>query len=231
MPLRSMIYFSQIIREMVRNKNIYGSTQVKIPVPYFVVFYNGMEQAPEQYELRLSDAFERQVDHPQIELICKVYNINAGNNAAIMEKCPTLREYTHFVELVRENFKKNGYEELGKAIDQAIDQCIQEDILRDFLIKNRSEVTKVMQLDYTFERQIELEREAARSKAWEQGMERGMERGIEQGIEQGIERGRLREIIAFVQDGDISVERGAQKAGMTVDEFQKVMAEQTLLLK
>ena len=76
-----------------------------------------------------------------------------------------------------------------------------------------------MQLDYTFERQIELEREAARSKAWEQGMERG------------IERGRLREIIAFVQDGDISVERGAQKAGMTVDEFQKVMAEQTLLLK
>ena len=78
-----------------------------------------------------------------------------------------------------------------------------------------------MQLDYTFERQIELEREAARSKAWEQGMERG------------IERGRLREIIAFVQDGDISVERGAQKAGMTVDEFQKVMveAEQTMLMK
>ena len=192
-------------------------------MPYFVVFYNGMEQAPEQYELRLSDAFERRVDDPQIELICKVYNINAGNNAAIIEKCPTLREYTYFVELVRENFKKNGYEELGKAINQAIDQCIQEDVLKDFLIKNRSEVTKVMQLDYTFERQIELEREAARSKAWEQGMERG--------IEQGIERGRLREIMAFVQDGDISVERGAQKAGMTVDEFQKVMAEQTLLLK
>ena len=28
-----------------------------------------------------------------------------------------------------------------------------------------------MQLDYTFERQIELEREAARSRAWEQGRE------------------------------------------------------------
>ena len=77
----------------------------------------------------------------EIELICKVYNINAGNNAAIMEKCPTLREYTHFVELVRENFNENGYEELGKAIDQAIDQCIQEDVLRDFLTKNRSEMT------------------------------------------------------------------------------------------
>ena len=78
-----------------------------------------------------------------------------------------------------------------------------------------------MQLDYTFERQIELEREAARSKAWEQGMERG------------IERGRLQEIFTSVQEGDYSVERGAQKAGMTVDEFKKVMAEaeQTLLLK
>lgn len=71
-----------------------------------------------------------------------------------------------------------------------------------------------MQLDYTFERQIELEREAASeasSKAWKQG------------LEQGIEQGRLREIIAFVRDGDISVERGAQKAGMSVDEFKKMM--------
>ena len=68
-----------------------------------------------------------------------------------------------------------------------------------------------MQLDYTFERQIELEREAARSKAWEQG--------------------RLQEIIDFVQDGDISVERGAQKAGMTVDEFKKVMAEADVVIE
>lgn len=39
--------------------------------------------------------FEWQVDDPQIELICKVYNINPGNNTEIMEKCPTLREYTY----------------------------------------------------------------------------------------------------------------------------------------
>ena len=216
MPLRSMIYFSQIIRAMVRNKNIYGSTLIKIPVPYFVVFYNGLEQAPEQYELRLSDAFEKSVDNPQIELICKVYNINSGNNTEIMEKCPTLREYTYFVELVRKNFKENGYEDLGKAIHQAIDQCIREDVLKDFLIENRSEVTKVMQLDYTFERQLELEREAANEatdRAWQQG--------------------RLQEIISFVQDGDISIERGAQKAGMSMDAFRTAMAqaEQSLLVK
>ena len=168
------------------------------------------EYAAAEYDLFFTD-------HTQIELICKVYNINAGNNTAIMEKCPTLREYTHFVELVRENFKQNGYEELGKAIDQAIDQCIQEDVLKDFLIKNRSEVTKVMQLDYTFERQIELEREAARSKAWEQGMERG----IEQGIERGIEQERLAMIRKMTAQG--YDKQFIMQFGYTEDEYQNSM--------
>ncbi len=165
------------------------------------------------------------MDDPQIELICKVYNINPGNNTEIMEKCPTLREYTYFVELVRANFKENGYEDLGKAIHQAIDQCIREDVLKDFLIENRSEVTKVMQLDYTFERQLELEREAASSQAWQQGMEQGMERGLTKGLERGRTEGRLQEIFMSVQEGDYSIERGAQKAGMSVDTFRKAMVE------
>ena len=103
-----------------------------------------------------------------------------------------------------------SYEDLGKAINQAIDQCIREDILKDFLIENRWEVTKVMQLDYTFERQLELEREAASEatdRAWHQGRTEG----------------RLQQIILFVQNGDISVERGAEEAGMSMDAFQKIM--------
>lgn len=50
---------------------------------------------------------------------------------------------------------------------------------------------------------------------------------------EGWERGRLQEIISFVQEGDISIERGAQKAGMSMDAFKKAMAEaeQSLLLK
>ena len=90
-----------------------------------------------------------------------------------------------------------------------------------------------MQLDYTFERQLELEREAASSQAWQQGLEQGMERGLSKGLErgrtegreQGRTEGRLQEIISFVQDGDISIERGAQKAGMSMDAFKKAMAE------
>ena len=51
--------------------------------PHFVVFYNGEEEQPEVQELKLSDAFEKPTDEPNLELKCKVYNINDGKNKAI----------------------------------------------------------------------------------------------------------------------------------------------------
>ena len=58
-----------------KGKNIYGRRLVKIPTPHFVVFYNGEEEQPEVQELKLSDAFEKPTDEPNLELKCKVYNI------------------------------------------------------------------------------------------------------------------------------------------------------------
>ena len=52
--------------------------------------------------------------------------------------------------------------------------------------------------------------------------------GHEEGLKQGIERGRLQEIVCCVKDGDISLERGAQKAGMSLEQFQAAMAETKL---
>ena len=62
---------------------------------------------------------------------------------------------------------------------EAIDYCIDNDILKEFLKTYRSEVTKSMQLNYEFDRQLELERADA--------IEEGLEQGIKQGLEQGIE--------------------------------------------
>ena len=109
-----------------------------------------------------ASTFERHTDAPEIELICQVYNINKGNNEELLSRCPTLRDYMYFVDLVREYHAKNNFTDLKDAIRQAIEQCIREDILRDFLIEHRQEVEKMMQLDYTFERQIELERQEAK---------------------------------------------------------------------
>ena len=65
------------------------------------------------------------------------------------------------------------YDDLATAINRAIDRCIEEDVLADFLRENRSEVVKVTQLDYTFDKQIELERIDARREGREEGREEG----------------------------------------------------------
>ena len=49
------------------------------------------------------------------------------------------------------------------------------------------------------------------------------EQGIEQGLEQGLEQGRRFEIFTSVQEGDYSIERGAQKMNLSVAEFTRQM--------
>ena len=61
MPIRSLIYFSVILSDMLSDKknkkmigrNIYGKRLVKIPTPHFIVFYNGEEEQPEVQELQV----------------------------------------------------------------------------------------------------------------------------------------------------------------------------------
>lgn len=186
MPVRCIIYFSSIIEKMVKSHNIYGKTLVKIPTPRFAIFYNGAEDQPEQYELKLSDAFVHPMEQPELELTCRVYNINCGRNKALLDACPVLREYMLFVDYVREYHANQGYENLEMAINLAIDRCIRENVLKDFLVENRSEVVKVTQLDYTFDRQIELERADARKEGWTEGRTEGSAQQI---IEIGREIG------------------------------------------
>ena len=84
---------------------------------------------------------------------------------------------------------------MSDAIEHAINRCIDEDVLKEFLVNRREEVAKVTNLDFTFERQIELVREEARET----------------------------EIFKSVQDGDYGVARGAEKLGVTETEFVEKM--------
>ena len=168
MPLRELIYVTNILEQWVRTQNIYGRRPVKIPTPRFAVFYNGAEEQPEQHQLRLSDAYANPVEKPELELTCTVYNINPGKNRELLSGCPVLRQYMFFVGSVREYLGKDPEKDLREAINRAIERCIREDVLREFLIRRREEVTKVTQLDYTFDRRIELERAEAREEAREE---------------------------------------------------------------
>lgn len=74
--------------------------------------YNGSEEQPETYKMSLSDSYEKKTEEPQLELVCKVYNINYGKNKNFLERCSVLREYTIFVDYVRYYHKKQEYENL-----------------------------------------------------------------------------------------------------------------------
>lgn len=62
------------------DRSLYGISLVQIPTPRFVVFYNGTEEQPERQILKLSDAFEKKVAEPEIELKVLMLNINLGKN-------------------------------------------------------------------------------------------------------------------------------------------------------
>ena len=100
---------------------------------------------------------------------------------------------------------------LADATEYAINRCIDEDVLKDFLINRREEVAKVTNLDFTFERQIELEREEAKKNGVTEGLLRGRKEGMEI------------EIFKSVQEGDYGVPRGAEKLGITEVEFIEKM--------
>lgn len=188
MPLRDLLYFASIIQKQIKaqKRDIYGGRILKIPVPHFVVFYNGKEDAPDQYDLRLSDAFEKETKNPEIELVCHVYNINNGKNVPLLSKCQTLREYMYFVDMVRKNNEISG--NLEDAIEKAINQCMEENVLRDFLAQHREEVMHVMTLDYTFERRLEMQRAEAIEDGERIGKEIGKEIAKEEKLSEQIRK-------------------------------------------
>ena len=185
LPLRNLIYLANTLEEWLKEnkRDLFSTRRIKIPTPYFVVFYNGLQKRPEYEELRLSQSFYHETETPQLELICRIYNINPHQNTTIKEKSPVLSGYTSFVEKVRTYQNENR--NVDEAVDLAIEDCIREHILEDFFRKRKDEVKKVTHLDYTWEQREKL----IRREEYEQGVEFGIERGIEQGIEQGIERG------------------------------------------
>ncbi|MCD8046488.1 MAG: hypothetical protein LUE90_07640, partial [Clostridiales bacterium] len=75
MPLRFLLYVTDLFKEIMKNRDLFSRRLQKIPTPSFVVFYNGAGRQPSVEYLRLSDAFEHQTAEPDLELRCKVYNI------------------------------------------------------------------------------------------------------------------------------------------------------------
>ena len=133
MPLRGFLYIAKLYEKYIEENglNIYGRRIIKLPTPEYIVFYNGMEEHPEEEILRLSDAFMSEKKIEGYEWSVRILNVNYGKNEELMKKCKPLQDYAILVEKIRENISKGISAE--KGIDRAVLECIREGILAECL--------------------------------------------------------------------------------------------------
>lgn len=198
MPLRDLVYVTDLYKGMIRRDDLYQSGRIKLPVPGFVVFYNGAVPQPEERILRLSDSYEKKTDEPELELTVKVYNINLGHSPELLEACSLLKEYAQYVEQVREYAKGLPPE---KAVERAIEDCIRNGILADFLSRNRAEATAVCIYEYN----EELHLKNVREEGIQQGLQQGEEQKLIDLICRKVRKGKALEVIAEELEEEVFV--------------------------
>ena len=142
LPLRGLFYFSSVYKAYIEpmKHKLYSTSELKIPFPQYIVFYNGVEEKPERQELKLSTLFieNGKGKPPALECTALVLNVNYGQNKELMERCKTLKEYAQFIAIVRRNLAQGMKHQ--EAVEQAIDECIQNDILAEILRRNSLQI-------------------------------------------------------------------------------------------
>ena len=194
LPLRFLLYISDLFSDIVKDRNLYGSRKVKIPPPRFLIFYNGEKEQPDVQVLKLSELFSLPEDHPALELEAVMLNINKGHNRKLMEACRSLRDYAEYTDRVRRYAKEM---ELQKAVERAVAECIEEGILTEFLKKNRAEVIHVSIYEYDAEKHMRQEKE----ESWEEGHRTGLEEGHRTGLAEGRKEILLEQIKKKMEKG------------------------------
>ena len=151
LPLRYLMYVSDIYSDMIKDDNLFGQKMVNIPPPRFLIFYNGSAPYPEQTILKLSDLYIVKEEEISLELTAIMLNINQGYNEELKSACKTLHDYAEYTDRVRRYTEEM---ELEDAVERAITECIREGILAEFLSKNRAEAKKMSIYEYDEEKHM-----------------------------------------------------------------------------
>ena len=207
MPLRILLYVSDLYSVLTRDMNLYSTRLKQIPTPNFLIFYNGKDKQPESQILKLSDAYTNPEEKPELELSVRMLNINKGNNEKLMEACKTLADYVEYTNRVRIYAEEMDIEE---AVERAVTECIREGILAEFLKRNRAEVVKMSIYEYDEEKHMQQEREEWEEIGWKKGLEKGEETGREAGeqrmsqlIQKLLAAGRTEELNRAASDKEL----------------------------
>ena len=204
LPLRFLMYIPDIYSAYTKDMNIYGSKKVQIPLPSFVIFYNGVKSQPDRTEFLLSELFHPTTDQPALELKAVMLNINKWHNQELMNACHTLRDYSEYVARIR---TYSAEMPLTDAVEKAITECIHENILRDFLLKNRAEAKAMSIYEYDEEKTLRMFRE--------------------EGYEDGERNGKIQATIEMCLEFNLSSDAIVQKL-MTKFQFSENQAQEYL---
>ncbi len=173
MPTRSLIYYGELLKDYLnkisridKNRNIYASTLVKIPRPTFIVLYNGKTPLPPESKMEIKDAYLGDGENA-LNLTVKVYNVNKDAGCSLLEKCPTLYQYSLMIQMIRDHMKQGQI--THSIVQEIVRTCIERGILVDFMKKYGTRGIEILCKEMTVEEAKTLSYEA----------------GIEQGIEQG----------------------------------------------
>jgi hypothetical protein len=205
MAFRLLLYIARVYEKITAGRNMYGSKKLFIPRPEFIVLYNGTAPYPDKAEMRLSDSFEdaafpgtAREAVPRLELVVKVYNINAGHNEEIVRRCGRLRGYSVFIAKVREYGAAGRDKEA--AMREAIRYCMEHGILKEFLTENGAEVVNMLLTEWKLEDALVVEREE------------GREEGLEETAKKALAKGFSADIVSDITGLDIdTVTRLSQK--------------------
>ncbi len=230
MPLRGLFYLSQLYQMHIeKNKlNIMSSKLIKIPEPRFVVFYNGARKKPDEFKLRLSDAFERKCDDGGEKKPCEkdsqgfewtatVININPGHNSALQKNCKPLYDYVRYVGRITGN-QKNGMP-VKDAVDDAVGWAIEENLLDGFFRVNKAEVIAMCLTEFDVESAI---------KTWrEDGYEDGYNEGIAEGMTAGERKKAVEAAVTLITDCKIDPKLAAEKMNAPLDSVLEALKSRT----
>ena len=199
MPLRGLFYFAQLYQKQLdkEDKNLLSTQLVKIPNPNFIVFYNGETERPENYKLRLSDAFAVEDKSGNFEWTATVININKNYNKTLQKKCKPLYDYVSYVSRITDN-KKNGMS-AEDAVNEAVDWACKNNLLEGFIRSQKEEVIAMSMTEYD---------EEACIRAWRRD-----------GIAIGREEKAIEAAKAFLADGKYTAEEIAAILNIPVETF------------
>ena len=213
LPLRGLFYFSSVYKAYIEPKKhkLYSTSELKIPFPQYIVFYNGIEEKPERQELKLSSLFiESGKDkNPALECTALVLNVNYGHNKELMERCKTLKEYAQFIAIIRRNLAEGMKHQ--EAVERAIDECIQNDILAEILRKNRSEIVDSILTEWDENEYREFIKEESWNEGHQIGLEDGKRIGLEDGKQIGLKSGEIIGVVKTCQEFRVSKEDTLEK--------------------